>query len=102
MTRLRRPTLGLFGTTTATLLLGLAGAGGLSGCSQGQWSPTGDAMASAESRGVFGTPPAQRGPSRPARRSLVLAEDSYSRLATAPVYDGSPNGTATASVDEAP
>lgn len=82
----------------------LAAAALLSGCTQGRWSPTGDAMATAGARGTFsqsrGTAPAPDGflAARPARRSLVLADDSFSRMASTTLEDHS-NRTATASVD---
>lgn len=78
------------------LVLGL----GASGCTQGRWSPTGDAMASAAARGTLSpTQPQQFAQARPTHRTLVLADDGYSRLATS-VNDSS-NTTVTASADEA-
>lgn len=99
MTRPHRNPVVLFRTATAAVLV----AAGLSGCTQGRWSPTGDAMASAEARSMLRTGhPTQYSmatPAAPRRRTLVLADDGYSRMTTT-VSDAS-NTTATASVDDA-
>lgn len=94
--------------TTGWMLVVIAAGLSLTGCTRGRWSPTGDAMSSAESRGVFGTQ-STRGTgtaglvaARPARRSLVLAEDGFSRMTAPPAtFHDASNTTATAAVDPA-
>lgn len=75
----------------------LAAIAGGAGCSSSSWSPTREAMTRAEANSLLQQQSVARHQGHTGR-SLVLADDHYSRISEPAVFSNASNRTATAAV----